>query len=33
MTPLMAPDAPTIGTMLDGLMNVWVAAAARPQSR
>jgi len=32
-TPLIAPDAPTIGMADDGLITTWVAAAATPHNR
>jgi hypothetical protein len=33
ITPLIAPEAPTIGMALPGFTRVWVAAATNPVSR
>jgi hypothetical protein len=32
-TPLMAPDAPTLGTLEPELNAMWAKPAARPQTR
>ena len=33
MTPLMAPEAPTMGIAEAGLVTTWARAAASPQIR
>jgi hypothetical protein len=33
MTPAMAPDAPTRGTVLSGCTAMWAAVAAIPAAR
>ena len=33
MTPLIAPEAPTMGTALAGSVATWASVAAAPQAR